>query len=420
MTTATGSTFASLDMRGVRAFVDDTHIPTMASLCDFARNSLLPLAEPDGDDAARSQAREIVRVLGRAGILAPIHGGDLRTLVMTREAVAYASPLADAVVALQALGTAPILAALVPGALPGAAGVAARAPLQRFVDMAVSGDAIAAFAMTERDAGSDVAAMATRAVHDGDSYILDGGKTLISNAGIADFYTVFASTDASAGSRGISCFVVPADTPGLRFVRPLVMSAAHPLGEVAFESCRVDASRRVGPENGGFKLGMMALDRLRPTVAAAACGLAARALDEALAHAMHRRQFGEPIASFQLTKQKLARMATDLAAARMLVYRAAWEKDNGADRITMEAAMAKSFATEAAQRIIDDAVQIVGGRGVLADHPVDRLYRSVRALRIYEGTTEIQHLIIAGVLIAAAEGAAHAQAAAAHAQGGRQ
>jgi alkylation response protein AidB-like acyl-CoA dehydrogenase len=155
----------------------------------------------------------------------------------------------------------------------------------------------------------------------------------------------------------------------------------------------------VGPEGGGFKLGMAALDRLRPTVAAAACGFAARALDEAIAHSMQRRQFGEPLAEFQLTKQKLARMATDLAAARLLVYRAAWEKDSGADRITMEAAMAKSFATEAAQRIIDDAVQIIGGRGVLADHPVDRLYRSVRALRIYEGTTEIQHLIIAGLLI---------------------
>jgi acyl-CoA dehydrogenase len=224
-------------------------------------------------------------------------------------------------------------------------------------------------------------------------------KTLISNAGIADLYAVFASTDRAKGSKGISCFLVPADTPGLRFTGPQVLSAPHPLGAIAFESCRVPADALLGTEGRGYALGLATLDRLRPTVAAAACGMAARALSESLAHAKERRQFGKPLAEFQLVQQKLARMATDLAAARLLTYRAAYEKDKGQERITTEAAMAKSFATEMAQRAVDDAVQLIGGRGVLADHPVERLYRAVRALRIYEGTTEIQQLIIAGELL---------------------
>jgi acyl-CoA dehydrogenase len=400
-------TFDSLNLSPVRAFLSDEHAGRAARVTEFAQDTLMEMPEAGDDDAARVQARAIAASLGRAGMLDVLDGGDLRSLVITREAIAYASPLADAVVALQALGTAPILAgarllSAHEARLPSAHDAPAP-PVSEFVARAIRGDAIAAFAMTEPEAGSDVAAMQTRAVRDGDDYVINGTKTLISNAGIADFYTVFASTDRAAGSRGISCFVVPFDAPGFRYVKPLVMSAAHPLGVVAFESCRVPATHRIGAEGGGFKIGMGALDRLRPTVAAAACGFAARALDEAIAHATERHQFGEALSSFQLTKQKLARMAIDLTAARMLVYRAAWEKDNGAARITMEAAMAKAFATEAAQRIIDDAVQIIGGRGVLAEHPVDRLYRSVRALRIYEGTTEIQHLIIAGLLIKGAE-----------------
>jgi acyl-CoA dehydrogenase len=374
------------DVRAVRAFLEESHVGLADRLSTFVRDSLLPMPEPRSDDEARVQARTLLSLLGDGDWLSAIAGDDLRALCLTREAVAYASPLADAVVALQALGAAPLAAA------------GNDSLRTRWLDDAVNGRAMAAFAMTEAEAGSDVASMTTSARRDGDSYVIDGGKLFISNAGIADFYTVFASTDASKGTRGISCFLVPAGTPGLEFVRAQVMSAPHPLGEIAFENCRVPASALVGTEGGGFKLGMAALDRLRPTVAAAACGMAARALDEAVAHATSRRQFGQPLAEFQLVKEKLARMATDLTAARLLVYRAAWEKDRGADRITMEAAMAKSFATEAAQRIIDDAVQIIGGRGVLADHPVDRLYRSVRALRIYEGTTEIQHLIIAGLL----------------------
>jgi acyl-CoA dehydrogenase len=253
--------------------------------------------------------------------------------------------------------------------------------------------------MTEPGAGSDVASIATAARRDGYEYVLDGAKTLISNAGIADLYVVFASTDRDKGAKGISCFLVPADAPGLRFVSAQVLSAPHPLGEIAFENCRVPADALLGEEGRGYGLGLAALDRLRPSVAAAACGMAARALAEALAHVKGRQQFGKPLAEFQLVQQKLARMATDLAAARLLTYRAAYEKDQGQERITSEAAMAKSFATEMAQRAVDDAVQLIGGRGVLADHPVDRLYRAVRALRIYEGTTEIQQLIIAGELL---------------------
>src|SRR5437867_1473453 len=269
----------------------------------------------------------------------------------------------------------------------------------RRLEPAIQGRAMASFAMSEPDAGSDVASLGATAEPNGDRYVLSGTKTFISNAGIADFYTVFATTDRAKKDKGIGCFVVAADTPGLRFVRPLVLSAPHPLGEIALQQAAVPRECRLDAPQEGFKLGLATLDRLRATVGAAACGMASRALAEALAHAKSRRQFGRPLADFQPIQEKLARMATELTAARLLVYRAAWEKDKGAPRATLEAAMAKSYATEAAQRIVDDAVQMLGGKGVLADNPVDRLYRSVRALRIYEGTTEIQHLIIAGQLV---------------------
>jgi acyl-CoA dehydrogenase len=291
------------------------------------------------------------------------------------------------VFALQGLGVVPIL-------LSGNA-----AMRERWLAPTLAGQAMAAFAMTEPGAGTDVASLATRARRDGDHYVLDGGKCFISNAGIADYYSVFASTDPAAAGRGISCFVVPADTPGLRFVGPQVLSSPHPLGEIAFEGCRVPAANRLGDDGRGLALGLKTLDRLRATVGAAACGMAARALAEAIAHARARKQFGKPLAEFQLVQEKLARMATELTAARLLVYRAAHAADQGAERVTLEAAMAKLYATEAAQRIVDDAVQVLGGAGVLAAHPVDRLYRSVRALRIYEGTSEVQHLVIAGQLL---------------------
>jgi alkylation response protein AidB-like acyl-CoA dehydrogenase len=375
------------DLTPVRAFLGEPHAALAQGASAFATSELVGRPEPADDGAARREARELLSRLGRAGLFRPIGARDWRGCCLVREALAAASPLADAVFALQGLGVVPIL-------LSGN-----EAMRERWLERTMAGEAMAAFAMTEPEAGSDVASLSTRARRDGDAYVLDGQKTFISNAGIADYYSVFASTDPGAGSRGISCFVVPADTAGLRFVRPQVLSAPHPLGEIAFEGCRVPAANRLGDEGRGFVLGLKTLDRLRATVGAAACGMAARALEESLAHARARRQFGKPLGEFQLVQEKLARMATELTAARLLVYRAAWEADQGAERVTLEAAMAKLHATEAAQRIVDDAVQVLGGAGVMAAHPVDRLYRSVRALRIYEGTSEIQHLVIAGLLL---------------------
>ncbi len=390
--------------RTVRAFLEDHHLELAERVGAFAAGEIAPRPEPADDAEAREEARRLAGLLGAGGWLVPIGEPDLRACCLIREALAAASPLADAVFALQALGGTPLLLA------PELEHDAGDRPefAARWLSRILDGSAIGAFAMTEPEAGSDAASLTTRAERRGDEYVLNGRKSLISNAGIADIYTVFASTDPAAGSRGISCFLVPAGTEGLRFVGPQVLSEPHPLGEIAFEECAIPSEQRVGPEGRGFKLGMMTLDRLRPTVAAAACGMASRALAEALRHATQRRQFGQPLGDFQLIQEKLGRMAIALDAARLLTYRAAWEKDMGAERITLEASRAKAFATEAAQRIVDDAVQILGGRGVLAESPVDRLYRAVRALRIYEGTTEIQHLIIARHLL---EGATTAETA---------
>jgi acyl-CoA dehydrogenase len=378
------------DCRLIRSFLDPSHEALAARASRFVADAVAPRAEPADDAAARTEARDLLRLLG-GGWQQPILDMDLRGCCLMREALAQASPLADAVFALQGLGTTAIL-------LGGSA-----AQKDRWLGPIAQGDAMTAFAMTEPGAGSDVASLATTAVREGSAYVLNGRKTLISNAGIADVYAVFASTDPGRGSQGISCFLVPADTPGFRFVAAQVLSAPHPLGEIAFDGCRVPAEALLGAEGRGYGLGLATLDRLRPTVAAAACGMAARALSESLAHVRQRRQFGQPLAQFQLVQQKLARMATDLTAARLLTYRAAYEKDRGQERITSEAAMAKAFATEMAQRTVDDAVQLIGGQGVLARHPVDRMYRSVRALRIYEGTTEIQQLIIAAELLKSGE-----------------
>jgi acyl-CoA dehydrogenase len=375
------------DLRPIRAFLEERHAALASQVGAHAAQTIAPRPEPADDAAGRREARALLSELGGAGWLAPIQALDWRGCCIVREALGAASPLADAVFALQGLSTVAIL-------LSGNEGMRAR-----WATDATKGRAMGAFAMTEPGAGSDVAAIATIARRDGSQYVLQGSKTLISNAGIADFYTVFASTDPKAGNKGISAFVVPADTPGLTFRGAQMLSAPHPLGEIAFEECRIPAANRLGDEGRGFALGLKTLDRLRATVGAAACGMAARALDEALRHARARTQFGKPLAEFQLVQEKLARMATELTAARLLVYRAAWAADEGAERVTLEAAMAKAYATEAAQRIVDDAVQILGGAGVLRSHPVDRLYRSVRALRIYEGTTEIQHLVIADALL---------------------
>jgi acyl-CoA dehydrogenase len=384
-----------MDLSTIDLFLDDHHAELAADVMGFATQSIATLPHPTDDEAARLQAREILGLLGESGwakYSVPTDSAtgpalDSRACCLIREALAGNSSLADAVFALQCLGSLPI-------ALGGSDSLR-----KKWLPVLASGQAMSAFAMTEIEAGSDVGAIATRATRDGDSYVLNGHKILISNAGLADVYTVFAKSDPQGGSRGLSAFVVPAETEGLIFAGPQVMSEPHPLGEIRFRDCRVPIEARLGEEGEGFKLGMRTLDRVRTTVAAAACGMAARALEEALEHARDRRQFGRPLAEFQLVQQKIAHMATDLAAARLLVYRAACETDLGAEKITLESAMAKAYATEAAQRIVDDAIQIIGGRGVLADHPVDRLYRAVRALRIYEGTTEIQHLVIARELL---------------------
>ncbi len=377
-----------LEPSTVNAFLEHGHHTLATRMLEFAMERIAPLGHPDTDDAARDLAQRMVPLLAEGGCYRAIADQDWRACCIVREHLAYVSPLADAVFALQALGTTPLILSDNPYAA------------DAWVSQALAGKLMTAFAMTEADAGSDVAAMTTTATREGDAYVLNGSKTFISNAGIADLYVVFATIDASKRKNGITCFAVLAETPGLEFAGAQVMSAPHPLGDLRFTDCRVAVDTRLSEDGAGLALGFATLERLRPTVGAAACGIAARALAEAKAHALTRRQFGKSLSDFQLVKQKLARMATDLDAARLLVYRAAYDLDRGAGESAMASAMAKAFATEAAQRIVDDAVQILGGQGVLADHTVDRLYRSVRALRIYEGTTEVQQLIIAGHLLA--------------------
>lgn len=389
------------DPAAVAPFLCESHRALADRITAFVREKVDPLPAPADDAAARTQARGILKLLGEGGWLGyavpAAFGGasekpDLRACALVREALAGASPLADAVFALQCLGSMPITLA------------GSDEQRKKWLSAVAKGEAMAAFAMTEPQAGSDVSGISTTARREGDFYVLTGHKVFISNAGIADFYVVFASTDLAKGTKGISCFLVEAANPGLRFARAQVLSAPHPLGEITFSRCKVPLSALIGQEGEGFKIGMGTLDRLRATVAAAACGMAERALAEALRHAASRRQFGKPLADFQMVQEKLAVMATELAASRLLVYRAAMLADTSTERVTMESAMAKAYATEAAQRVIDQAVQVLGGAGVMADHPVDRLYRAVRALRIYEGTTEIQHVVIARHLLKTLEG----------------
>ena len=263
-----------------------------------------------------------------------------------------------------------------------------------------AGRRIAAFALSEPASGSDVAAMTTTARADGADYVLDGEKTLISNAGLAAQYVVFARTGEAGGAKGISAFVVDADTPGLGVPERFPVIAPHPLGAVRFANCRVPATRMLAGPGDGFKVAMASLDVFRSTVAAAALGFARRALDESLARGRSRIAFGKPIAETQLIQEKIADMAVKIDAAALLTYRSAWTKDRFKGRVTREAAIAKLYATEAAQEVIDQAVQIFGGQGVIVGNPVERLYREIRALRIYEGTSEIQKLIVAGQTLA--------------------
>jgi acyl-CoA dehydrogenase len=339
------------------------------------------------------QLREFVSVLAKAGALhyavaTPGAKLDVRAICLIREALAYSSALADIAFVMQGLGTFAI-------------SQAAPDHVRDFwLSRVVDGKAIAAFALTEPDAGSDVAAIKTTATRDGDTYVIDGRKRFISNAGVADFYTVFARSGSDANGRAaLSAFVVSAKMPGFAVTERTSMIASHPIGELEFKGCRVPAEDMVGNEGDGFVLAMRTMDTFRATVGAAACGMARRALDESIRYSTTRKQFGRLLAEHQLIQEKLADMITELDAARLLVYRAAYLKDSGAARVTREASEAKYYATEAACRIIDHAVQIHGGSGLVRGSVVERLYRDVRALRIYEGTSEIQKLIIAGQLL---------------------
>ena len=379
-------------------FFDDGHRALAKQLQKWTQNELTLPSGEHSPGAVDSACRSIVKQLGDGGWLRytiPVeYGGvhqrlDVRSLCIARETLARAEPLADFVFAMQGLGSGPI-------SLFGSTELK-----ERYLPPVAAGDAIAAFAISETDAGSDVAAMRTTARLDGDHYLIDGEKTWISNGGIADHYVVFCRVDGT--ERAFVALLVEHTDPGFRIGERIETIAPHPLATIHFDGCRVPASRVIGQPNKGLSVALGTLDVFRTTVGAAAVGFARRAFEEATTHALEREMFGQRLGDFQLTKARIANMATDLDASALLVYRAAWTRDNGAPRITREAAMAKMFATEAAQRIIDDAVQLLGARGVKAGHPVERLYREIRALRIYEGTTEVQQLVIAGQVIDAYE-----------------
>jgi len=345
--------------------------------------------EGDVDEALRSYVLLLAEDdLLRYAVATPGQGFDLRAFCIIRESLSYSSSLADLAFVMQGLGTYAI-------------SLAATEHVRDFwLARARTGKAIAAFALTEPDAGSDVAALKTTAQIDDDSYIINGRKRFISNAGVADFYTVFARTGTRADGRAeISAFIVSARMPGFNVAERTEMIAPHPIGELEFKNCKVPAEDMIGNQGDGLRLSLQTLDMFRASVGAAACGMTRRALDESLLHAKTRQQFGKPLAEHQLIQGKLADMAIELDAARLLVYRAAYLKDAGDTVSTREASEAKLFATEAAGRIIDQAVQIHGGSGLMHGSVVERLYRDARALRIYEGTSEIQKLIIANQLL---------------------
>ena len=373
-------------------FLDDRHRTLAHALDDWAAANIGHAHGADVD----AECKALVRALGGAGwlrhaVAGSAYGGagealDTRALCLIRETLARHSGLADFAFAMQGLGS---------GAISIAGNDAQKA---HYLTRVARGEALAAFALSEPDAGSDVGALACAGRVEGDHVVIDGEKTWISNGGIADFYVVFVRTGEAPGSRGISAFIVDAGTPGLEIAQRIDVIAPHPLARLRFTNCRVPLAQRVGAAAEGFKVAMRTLDVFRTSVAAAALGFARRALDEALARATRRKMFGQTLADFQLTQAKLAQMATTIDSAALLVYRAAWLRDQG-HAITREAAMAKMVATEGAQQVIDAAVQIFGGLGVVSEVPVERLYREIRSLRIYEGATEVQQLIIGRDLI---------------------
>jgi acyl-CoA dehydrogenase len=365
-------------------FFEDRHRILAAAIEDWCQ-SHLPVTHCDVDEACR----ELVAKLGRDGWLE--HSAidpdearllDVRALCLMRETLARHDGLADFAFAMQGLGA-------------GAISLFGTAAQRQWLRRTRAGTAIAAFALSEPRSGSDVASIDTAARRDGVDYILDGEKTWISNGGIADFYVVFARTGEGPGAKGISAFVVPADLAGLSVAERIAVIAPHPLARIRFEQARVPASAMIGAPGEGFKIAMATLDVFRTTVGAAALGFARRALDETVKRGRERRLFGAPLSDLQMVQAHIADMALDVDGAALLVYRAAWAKDNGAQRVSREAAMAKLFATDRAQDVIDKAVQIHGGDGVRRGHIVESLYREIRALRIYEGASEVQKVIIA-------------------------
>ena len=377
-------------------FFDDMH---RGLHCELDAWAAADIQEGHGHDVDQA-CRDLVKQLGSAGWLRYAIGGtaygskvdviDTRSICILRETLARYSGLADFSFAMQGLGSGAI-------SLFGT-----EAQKQAYLPKVAAGELISAFALSEPQAGSDVAAMQCSAelVEDsaGDYYVVDGEKTWISNGGIADFYVVFVRTGEAPGARGISALIVDADTEGFEIAERIDVIAPHPLARLRFNQCRIPVSQRISEGGQGFKVAMATLDVFRTSVAAAALGFARRALDEALARATSRQMFGQTLADFQLTQAKLAQMATTIDSAALLVYRAAWQRDQG-QKVTKEAAMAKMQATEGAQQVIDAAVQMFGGMGVMSEVPVERLYREIRALRIYEGATEVQQLIIARELL---------------------
>jgi len=368
-------------------FLDDSHRKLQSDLVAWCEQY-----DFGDEEDIDNRCRQLVADLGKAGWLkncVPAKWGgaseklDVRSIALCRETLAYYSGLADFSFAMQGLGSGAI-------SLYGT-----DAQRQQYLSAVAAGTAIAAFALSEAAAGSDVAAMATSAEHSGDEYVLNGEKTWISNGGIADFYCVFARTGEEPGARGLSAFIVEASNPGLEITDKIETIAPHPLTTLSFSDCRVAASARIGEPGEGFKIAMATLDVFRTTVGAAALGFARRALDEAVQHTSTRELFGAPLSALQMTEASIAGMATEIDASALLVYRSAWAKDCYQERVTREAAMAKLYATEAAQKTIDRAVQLFGGSGVVKGNIAERLYREIRALRIYEGASEVQKVIIA-------------------------
>ncbi len=375
-------------------FLDDSHRALSTELERWASEVLPTLDVPHhgSNDELDAGVRRLVRSLGEAGLTSlsvpAAYGGrtpnlDVRSLCLARETLARHSGLADFAFAMQGLGSAPITIA------------GSEEQRRRWLPEVGAGRAIAAFALSETEAGSDPGAMACRAVPDGDGYRITGEKTWISNGGIADVYTLFCRLGDQPGAKGLACFMLPADTPGLDTSQRIDVVAPHPLGTIKLDNCWLPASAMIGEPGHGFRIAMATLDIFRSTVGAAALGFARRALDEAIRRSKSRKVFGQALANYQLTQAKIADMAVAVDAAALLIYRAAWTKDKVAERVTREASMAKLFATEQAQLVIDQAVQLYGGLGVVSGVIVEELYREIRALRIYEGTSEVQKLVIA-------------------------